>query len=709
MNQPSFRWLFRCLMMSILCFQLSFSLSAQSFFSSFRPQPAPPSQTQPTAEAAARAEQAAQTNFLQWMKGLGIDPHCFDPLAYAFFHYSPFAPADRLYYTFSSEPTLTVPTTGLHSHETVYPFLETFLANVTLVAQTPPTATKPTKDQKIVDEVLYINGTIASRTDVQAYLQRYAEAPLKLEKHPDVAPALTATDVKVVDDILYVNNDLANRTQARQYMEQHPAVELNMEMQLEDRFSKAEETAAIYKGKKTETVAEKAKKAETTTETSETTDKYEVIDNILYVNDDIANRTQAKAYIIKNPKVRINFDMLIEDEAYIADQPTTNVVAAVQKEDYTIVKTALYHNGQLATQAEAKAYLTKNPKQKAKVNLRLQPLEADDFSTYKVGDETFEARILDEILYIEGDLATRDEAYRYLKQHPTAKFNLQMQPELSDESEDELTMNEMADEPMVDVAKLLNQQPNATFVNPEIIDGKLHFNGKVASEKQARDYQANTGISIKYDKLIGDLDVKNTKIPGKPGRQPNMMMGEADKDKTIQMPTTLTAPTGEKILLSDIYGEDIPCYSHYEGIWSNTNLFPYNFDLRNMPQRVEFFLTYGLGDDFSMPVGGNVTSEFGHRWGRHHNGMDLDLETGDGVKAVFEGKVRYAQYHASYGYLIVIRHYNGLETYYAHLSSILVHANDKIKAGQLIGLGGNTGRSYGSHLHFEVRYKRPPV
>jgi len=115
-------------------------------------------------------------------------------------------------------------------------------------------------------------------------------------------------------------------------------------------------------------------------------------------------------------------------------------------------------------------------------------------------------------------------------------------------------------------------------------------------------------------------------------------------------------------------------------------------------------------NDFCIPFDGRMTSGFGYRHGRNHNGVDLDLEEGDTIRAAFDGKVRYSQYHENgFGNLIIIRHYNGLETYYAHCSKVLVGANQEIKAGEPIGLGGNTGHSYGAHLHFEIRFYDVPI
>ena len=108
---------------------------------------------------------------------------------------------------------------------------------------------------------------------------------------------------------------------------------------------------------------------------------------------------------------------------------------------------------------------------------------------------------------------------------------------------------------------------------------------------------------------------------------------------------------------------------------------------------------------FSMPTNSRVvTSNFGSRWGRQHKGLDIKVYIGDTIRAAFSGKVRIVRYEAGgYGKYIVIRHSNGLETIYGHLSEQLVTENQVVRAGEIIGLGGNTGRSTGSHLHFETR------
>ncbi len=109
---------------------------------------------------------------------------------------------------------------------------------------------------------------------------------------------------------------------------------------------------------------------------------------------------------------------------------------------------------------------------------------------------------------------------------------------------------------------------------------------------------------------------------------------------------------------------------------------------------------------FYMPTPSRkVTSPFGMRWGHMHTGIDVKVYMGDTIHAAFDGKVRVVKYEPSgYGKYVVIRHNNGLETVYGHLSAQLVHPNQFVRAGQPIGLGGSTGHSTGTHLHFETRF-----
>lgn len=130
--------------------------------------------------------------------------------------------------------------------------------------------------------------------------------------------------------------------------------------------------------------------------------------------------------------------------------------------------------------------------------------------------------------------------------------------------------------------------------------------------------------------------------------------------------------------------------------WNNV----YAHKAKNVPDSFRISL-----HNFCMPtVSRVVTSNFGSRWGRQHKGIDIKVYIGDTIRAAFSGKVRMVKYNpGGYGKYIVIRHPNGLETIYGHLSKQLVSEDQEVRAGDVIGLGGNTGRSTGSHLHFETR------
>lgn len=131
-----------------------------------------------------------------------------------------------------------------------------------------------------------------------------------------------------------------------------------------------------------------------------------------------------------------------------------------------------------------------------------------------------------------------------------------------------------------------------------------------------------------------------------------------------------------------------------------------NWDNKYAHRATELPETYKIDlRRFTMPTTSRViTSNFGSRWGRQHKGLDIKVYIGDTIRAAFSGKVRIVRYEAGgYGKYIVIRHNNGLETIYGHLSKQLVEENQEVRSGEVIGLGGNTGRSTGSHLHFETR------
>src|ERR1051326_7385674 len=148
--------------------------------------------------------------------------------------------------------------------------------------------------------------------------------------------------------------------------------------------------------------------------------------------------------------------------------------------------------------------------------------------------------------------------------------------------------------------------------------------------------------------------------------------------------------------------------SNYYGEWDEdlSNLFKdefsadgnYTLELENSE--------YGC---FKMPSWGPLSSPFGWRHNRYHKGIDIQLRKGDTITCAFDGMVRFAQKKGGYGNVVIVRHYNGLETVYAHLSKIKVQEGDVVGAGDLIGLAGSTGHSTGPHLHWEVRFMGAPV
>jgi murein DD-endopeptidase MepM/ murein hydrolase activator NlpD len=148
--------------------------------------------------------------------------------------------------------------------------------------------------------------------------------------------------------------------------------------------------------------------------------------------------------------------------------------------------------------------------------------------------------------------------------------------------------------------------------------------------------------------------------------------------------------------------------AEYYAIWDSRSVNPYKIDGAQFKDTLRIALYDTLaGFNWSMPlVRTPITSDFGMRHSRWHYGTDLKLQIGDPVMACFDGIVRIARYDRNgYGNYVMVRHYNGVETLYGHLSEVNVEVGQLVKAGQIIGLGGNTGRSTGPHLHFEVRYE----
>lgn len=176
-----------------------------------------------------------------------------------------------------------------------------------------------------------------------------------------------------------------------------------------------------------------------------------------------------------------------------------------------------------------------------------------------------------------------------------------------------------------------------------------------------------------------------------PASAQDLLASQAPIDRTmksidsIALKSIIQKENSEVVLGANLYNEWSNQYTHKENVLPDSFL----IDLRG----------------FHMPTDRtNVTSNFGYRWRRQHKGIDVKVYIGDTIRSAFNGKVRIVKYdRRGYGKYVVIRHYNGLETIYGHMSKWLVAENQEVKAGDPIGLGGNTGRSTGSHLHFETR------
>ena len=177
-----------------------------------------------------------------------------------------------------------------------------------------------------------------------------------------------------------------------------------------------------------------------------------------------------------------------------------------------------------------------------------------------------------------------------------------------------------------------------------------------------------------------------------------------DKDKNISsiILKTDSANIYQELLNdeTDDLMENHPADDIYNNIWTSTRLNPYKIPIDSLPDSVRIDLS-----TFCLPVQGHITSHFGPRRYRYHYGTDIKLQTGDTVVSSFAGKIRIIDFdRRGYGHYVVIRHDNGLETVYAHLSRVLVCLDQVVEAGEPIALGGSTGRSTGPHLHYEIRF-----
>jgi murein DD-endopeptidase MepM/ murein hydrolase activator NlpD len=143
-----------------------------------------------------------------------------------------------------------------------------------------------------------------------------------------------------------------------------------------------------------------------------------------------------------------------------------------------------------------------------------------------------------------------------------------------------------------------------------------------------------------------------------------------------------------------------PADTVYRFIWTDERVNPYGTMFDSLKDDVRVSMA-----GFTLPHPGYITSPYGWRRNRMHKGTDLKVQVGDSIRSAWEGQVRIVGWDPrGYGYFVVVRHPNGLETVYGHLSRPMVDEYEMVPSGYVLGLGGNTGRSTGSHLHFEIRY-----
>lgn len=191
----------------------------------------------------------------------------------------------------------------------------------------------------------------------------------------------------------------------------------------------------------------------------------------------------------------------------------------------------------------------------------------------------------------------------------------------------------------------------------------------------------------------------------------DIYVAQSDVDETYYLLDSLRSVDANK--LDNIFAEydftaiEIDPISSYETIYFNSTQSSKVLleEYKNLIEEDIVFDYNVLKENFRFPVdSGYVSSPYGWRHGRMHAGVDIKAYRGDNLYAVFDGVVRMSKYYTAFGNCVVIRHYNGFETLYAHASKLLVKVNDVVKAGDVIALAGRTGRATGDHLHFELRY-----
>ncbi|WP_317132485.1 peptidoglycan DD-metalloendopeptidase family protein [Hymenobacter baengnokdamensis] len=236
-----------------------------------------------------------------------------------------------------------------------------------------------------------------------------------------------------------------------------------------------------------------------------------------------------------------------------------------------------------------------------------------------------------------------------------------------------------------------------------------------AGTPRSRDFFRLRTPTMRYVKPDTTTIIETEEMPDDKSDAAKSIFNPARKLSIVSEDTTTLNEGGQEIVeMSDevLIDSSWVKVAGYYAIWDTHNINPYRVDGRRIRDTLTLKLVDPARQHYAkMPLLKTpITSGFTFRWGRWHFGVDLDLETGDSVRAAFDGVIRISKWDGGgYGNYLLVRHYNGLETLYGHLSKPLLPVGTFVKAGQVIGLGGSTGRSTGSHLHFEVRYEGNPI
>jgi hypothetical protein len=237
-----------------------------------------------------------------------------------------------------------------------------------------------------------------------------------------------------------------------------------------------------------------------------------------------------------------------------------------------------------------------------------------------------------------------------------------------------------------------------------LAQGKVKDLFKVKSPK-IQYVRPDTTILIKYDEFPDEDSDADQSIFFNPKKQLSIVSEDTSE---LDLGEQHIVEMSEEVLLDSAWVK----IAGYYAIWDTRNINPYRMDGRQLKDTVDIKLYDPRNNrNYKMPlIETPITSHFGMRGSRWHYGTDIDLNTGDSIFAAFDGVVRINKWDGGgYGNYIVVRHYNGLETLYGHMSKAIAQPGTFVKSGDLIGLGGSTGRSSGPHLHYEVRYQGNPL